>query len=150
MKFRIFLAGLLLFLAAIPALANEPDYLAMMAHDSEIKAIATISKLRRVSGTRNGTFTHVSFKRVYALTPYTPKVFVGACKILNYAWQKRSEGIIYLKPKVGQKVYVTVSSDGGAITSFTLLTPELNYAVRKDPARVEYTHGKAVLLPSFE
>nr|WP_287411715.1 hypothetical protein [Pseudodesulfovibrio sp.] len=150
MKIRISLIGLFFLLAVLPSKASEPDYMALMAHDSEIKAIATVSKVRQMRGNRDGTFTRVSFKRVYAVTPYTPKIFIGACKILNYAWQKRSKDIIYIKPKVGQKVYVTVSSNGGAITSFTRLTPELDYAVRKEPFRVEYTHGKAVILPPIE
>ncbi|WP_319541340.1 hypothetical protein [uncultured Pseudodesulfovibrio sp.] len=147
MKIRIALIGIFFLLTVLPTKASEPDYMALMAHDSEIKAIATVAQVRQMSGNRDGTFTRVSFKREYAVTPYTPQTFIGACKILNYAWQKRSEDIIYIKPKVGQKVYVTVSSNGGAITSFTKLTPELDYAVRKEPFRLEYKHGKAVLLP---
>lgn len=150
MKFRIFLISLLFLLVALPSNASETDYMALMAHDSEIKAIATVSQVKQMGGNRDGTFTRVSFKSVFAVTPYTPQTFVGACKVLNQAWQQRSKDMVYFKPKVGQKVYVTVSSNGGAITSFTMLTPELDYVVREEPYRIEYEHGRAFVLPSVE
>lgn len=151
MKIRTVFLGLFLLLAAFPASrlnAGEPDYLAMMAEDSEIKAIATVTKVMRMSNNSDGTFKRVYFRRVYAVTPYTPKKFVGGCKTLESRWQKRAEGMVYFNPKPGQKVFVTVTTNGGAITSFTPINAALDYVVREEPHRLTYSRGKASILPS--
>ncbi|BCS89153.1 hypothetical protein [Pseudodesulfovibrio sediminis] len=147
MKFRFLLTGLLFFLIALPSVAEEPDYLALLARESEIKAIATVAQVYRMGQKSDGTFTQVTFKRVYALTPFTPKSFVGGCKILDSNWQKRIEGRVYFRPKRGQKVFVTISTNGGAITSLTLMNPELNHIVREEPNRLSYSKGHATILP---
>lgn len=150
MKIRSFVVGLFFLLAVMPSMsvvAGEPDYLAMMAEDSEIKAIATVSKVKIMSRNGDGTFKRVTFKRIYAVTPYTPKSFIGGCKTLESAWQKRGDGMVYFKPKPGQRVFVTITSNGGAITSFTPISPELDHVVRNEPHRLAYSRGKASILP---
>lgn len=147
MKLRIFLLSLLLVLAALPSMAGGTDYLARMARDSEIKAIAVVANIKNMGGYIDGTLKRVTFKRVYAVTPDTPKTFVGGCKTLEASWQKRIEGTVYFKPRPGQRVFVTVSTDGGAITSFTPVDPELDYVVRKEPHRLTYSRGRASILP---
>jgi len=119
-----------------------------LAEESEIKAIATVSKVQRMSHNSDGTFTRVSFKRIYAVTPFTPKTFIGGCKILDSKWQKRIEGFVYFRPKRGQKVYVTITTNGGAITSFTPIDAELDHVVRKEPNRLSYSQGRAGIVPS--
>jgi len=148
MKFRTLLFSLFFLLAVLPAQADGTDYLAMMAEDSEIKAIATVTKVQRMSNNSDGTFKRVYFKRIYAVTPYTPKTFIGGCKTLESGWQKRAEGMVYFRPKPGQKVFVTVTTNGGAITSFTPITPELDHVVRNTPQRLTYSHGKASVIPA--
>lgn len=145
MKLRTLLFSLFFVLVALPIKAEEPDYLGMLAQESEIKAIATIANVNKMTYNSDGTFTLVTFKRIYAVTPYTPKQFVGACKILDAKWQKRIKDHIYYKPRRGQKVYVTVSTDGGAITSMTPMDAELDHVVRNEPYRIEYRHGRAVI-----
>lgn len=143
MKLRLSIALLLVLLSAILANANETDYLARLAEESEIKAIATVTKVQKMGGNSDGTFTRVTFKRIYAVTPYTPKNFVGGCKVFEYAWQKRSKDMVYFKPRKGQRVYVTITTNGGAITSYTPINSELDDVVRQEPHRLAYHHGKA-------
>ncbi|MEF2231194.1 MAG: hypothetical protein V3571_09720, partial [Pseudodesulfovibrio sp.] len=120
------LSLLLLF----PVLARgETDYLARMAQESEIKAIAEVTAVKRMGSNRDGTLCQVTFKTLYGLTPYIPNPFVGRCKTYEFAWQQRSKDMVYFKPRKGQKVYVTVSTNDGAITSFTPLTARLEAAV---------------------
>ncbi|WP_316898136.1 hypothetical protein [Pseudodesulfovibrio indicus] len=150
MKLRIIPALLLLLtlgLSALPAQAQDPDYLAMMAQESEIKAIAIVSRVLVMGNNADGTLKNVTFKNVYAITPYVPKTFVGGCKTLESNWQKRAEGMIYFNPKPGQKVFVTVTSNGGAITSLTPISAALDHVVRNEPHRLTYAHGKASILP---
>ena len=142
-------AACLSLLFSIPsALAEDPDYLSLQAANSEIKAIGEVVAVRRVSSNRDGTFKQVTFKRVYAVTPYIPKSFVGGCKTMEFAWQKRSGGMVYFKPRKGQRVYVTITNNGGAITSYTPVDSRLEAIVRNKPNRLVYRNGRANVLPS--
>ena len=146
MKFcTILLAALLLL--AVPVAAQETDYLSIMARESEIKAIATVAKVQVMANNADGTLKNVTFKTVYAITPYVPKSFIGGCKTLESRWQQRATGMVYFDPKPGQKVYVTVTTNGGAITSLTPMSAALDHVVRNEPHRLTYSHGKASILP---
>ena len=146
---RFFLSSVclcLLLLTSVPA-RGEVDYLARMAQESEIKAIAVVTAVKRMGSNRDGTFYQVTFKTVYGLTPYIPNPFVGGCKTYEYAWQQRSKDMVYFKPRKGQKVYVTVSTNGGAITSYTPLNDRLDSAIRHEPHRLAYHRGVASVRP---
>ncbi|MCJ2165100.1 MULTISPECIES: hypothetical protein [unclassified Pseudodesulfovibrio] len=147
MKIRIFLLAMTLLLAAWPAQAEETDYLALMAQKSEIKAIAKVSKVQRMSPNADGTIKSVTFKKIYEVTPYTPMAFTGSCKTLESSWQKKAAGMVYFNPKPGQLVFVTITTNEGAITSFTPITPELEHVIRTEPHRLTYSHGKAKITP---
>ncbi|MEZ7198435.1 hypothetical protein [Pseudodesulfovibrio karagichevae] len=147
MKIRTLLSILFLLALVLPARAQDPDYLSIMAHESEIKAIATVSKVQVMANNADGTLKNVTFKKVYAITPYVADTFVGGCKTLESNWQKRAEGMIYFNPKPGQKVFVTVTTNGGAITSLTPLNAALDHVVRNEPYRLTYSHGRASILP---
>jgi len=138
---------LLFLLVSTAALAvDDVDYLAMMAEESEIKAIAVVTMVQTVSNNSDGSFKSVTFKRDYALSPYTPNSFVGGCKTIEQAWQQKAPGVVYFKPRKGQKVYVTISTNGGAITSYTPMNAELDHVVRKEPHRLAYHKGRANII----
>lgn len=147
MKIRIFIFALFNLLATSMVNAGEVDYLSLLAQQSEIKAIAVVSNVQRMSRNADGTFLRVTFKRSYAVTPYTPKSFVAGCKTMENSWQKRNPGTIYFNPKKGQTVYVTITTDGGAITSYTPITAQLNAVVREEPHRITYSKGRASVIP---
>lgn len=145
MKLHLSIAVFIVLMTGIAANASELDYLARMARESEIKAIAVVTRVRRVSLNSDGTFKHVTFRRKYAVTPFTPKSFVAGCKTMESSWQKRAPDTVYFKPRKGQLVYVTATTNGGAITSYTKLTPELEAAIKKDPQRLVYKRGRATV-----
>ncbi|XXJ18006.1 hypothetical protein ACR42D_00325 [Desulfovibrio caledoniensis] len=147
MKIRTLLSILLLLILALPARAQDPDYLSMMAQESEIKAIATVATVQAMAHNADGTLNNVTFKKVYAVTPYVPDTFVGGCKTFSGGWQKRAEGMVYFNPRPGQKVFVTVTTNGGAITSFTPMNAALDHVVRNEPYRLSYSHGRATIAP---
>lgn len=147
MKLRSLIITLFILLAAPLAGAGETDYLALLAEDSEIKAIAVVTNVQRMSRNGDGTFKRVTFQRVYAVTPYIPKKFVGGCKTMENGWQKRSEDINYFNPRKGQKVYVTITTNGGAITSYTPINRQLETVLKQEPHRVAYSKGKASVIP---
>lgn len=132
-----------LFLVAAPGHAGDTEYLDRMARESEIKSIAVVTNVQRMGANADGTFLRVTFRNEYAVMPFTPGTFVGGCKTMENTWQTRSPGMVYFSPKRGQKVFVTISTNGGAITSFTPLTPQLDAAARNDPWRIVYRHGLA-------
>ncbi|QJB55906.1 hypothetical protein [Pseudodesulfovibrio sp. zrk46] len=147
MKFRSLFLALFLLISASVANGAETDYLALLAEDSEIKAIAVVTNVRRMSNNSDGTFQHVTFKRIYGVTPFIPTTFVGGCKTMESRWQKRSSDMVYFNPRKGQKVYVTVTTNGGAITSFTPINAQLEAVLRQEPHRVAYSRGKAKVIP---
>jgi hypothetical protein len=147
MKIRTLLSILFVLALALPARGQDPDYLSIMAQESEIKAIATVAKIQVMAHNSDGTLKNVTFKKIYAITPYVPKTFIGGCKTFVGGWQKRAEGMIYFNPRPGQKVFVTVTTNGGAITSFTPLNAALDHVVRNEPHRLTYSHGRAAIQP---
>ena len=151
MRLRFTTLLLVLLLTATSATGmGEPDYLGILAEQSEIKAIAVVSGVQRMSRNSDGTFKRVTFKKVYGLSSFTPKQFVGGCKTMEYGWQKRSPDMVYFKPRKGQKVFVTITTNGGAITSYTPLTRELEAAVRDEPHRLVFSRGEASVRPTDE
>ena len=118
-----------------------------MAEESEIKAIAQVRSVRALTPYADGTLNQVTFKLVYAVSSYTPKQFFGGCRSMDSRWQTRAKDTIYFAPKPGEKVFVTVTSDNGAITSYTPLTPELEKAIREAPNSLYFKHGKAYIRP---
>jgi hypothetical protein len=134
-----------LFLSVAPGRAGDTAYLDRMARESEIKSIAVVTNVQHMGANSDGTFLRVTFRNEYAVTPFTPDSFVGGCKAMENNWQTRSPGMVYFSPKRGQKVFVTISANGGAITSFTPLTPQLDAAVRNDPWRIVYRQGHATV-----
>lgn len=150
MKIYASIITLFLLLGAASALAEDTDYLAMLAEESEIKAIAVVANVRTVSRNGDGTFLQVTFKRKYGVTPYIPTKFVGGCKRMDNGWQKRAPGTVYFKPRKGQEVYVTVTTNGGAITSYTPITPYLERIIRNEPQRLAYSKGRASVLKTEE
>lgn len=145
---RRFIIPLILFLLLLHGVAlAQDDLMGRLAEESEIKAIATVKSVRSLTPYSDGTLKQVTFQRVYALTPYISKQFTGSCRTIESRWQVRAKDTIYFDPKPGQKVLVTVSSDQGAITSYTLLTKELERVAREEPNRLHYNHGKALIRP---
>jgi len=138
---------LLLTILCSFATAQDIDYLARMAEESEVKAIAVVTDVKRMGGNRDGSLYQVTFKKIYGQTPYIPASFTAWCKTYEYAWQTRSKDMVYFKPRKGQRVYVTVSSNGVSITSFTPITEALEAAVRNEPYRLAYHRGAATLRP---
>ena len=67
---------------------------------------------------------------------------------MDSAWQKRSPDMVYFKPRKGQKVYVTITTNGGAITSYTPINRQLETVLKQEPHRVAYSHGKASVIPT--
>jgi len=148
MTLRIVTSLLFVLLTAPMTHAGEIDYLALLAQESEIQAIATVSNVQVMSHNSDGTFKRVTFNRIYAVTPFTPKSFVGGCKTMKFSWQKRAPGTVYFKPRPGQRVYVTITTNGGAITSYTPINVELDHVVRKEPHRLAYSKGRASIVPN--
>ena len=142
---KIMMAALLL--GASLAQASETDFLARMAEQSEIKCIAVVTKVQRMGPNSDGTFLYVTFRRDYAVSSFTPASFVGGCKRLESSWQKRAPGMVYFNPRQGEKVYVTITTNGGAITSYTPITPTLDAVIRNAPGRLAYSKGRAQIIP---
>lgn len=127
---KIMLAGLIslvVFCVAAPAWAIlPPEVYARKARMSKIKAVAVVEAVKVMEETKRSTHKKVVFRLERAFSPQTPQTFSGTCYSVDRKWQNPGVGgTIYYYPTKGQRVLVTVSTDGGPITSFTPITSDL-------------------------
>ena len=142
-----FLFVCLVFSIPLAWAVMPPEYYARSANKSVIKAIALVEKVEVVERTKQANRKKVLFRREYGVTAETPPTFTAYCSSVDHFWQgKMVGGDIYYYPQKGERVFVTVSTDGGYITSYTQMTPELEQTIRKKPEKLIYRFGTA----SFE
>ncbi|GAB7023267.1 hypothetical protein [Salidesulfovibrio brasiliensis] len=134
---RLWTALVLLFLLAGAAQAiMPPEVYATRSRESKIKAIATIVSVDLDQSTGENI---VTFQTEFSLHKDTPVEFTGFC--LSAVTEKQKNmvgGTIYFYPQEQERVFVTVSKDGGMITSMTLMTPELEKAIINTPEKLQY------------
>ncbi len=137
--------GLLIFLISLFAPAAQAimpqEVYARASRESHIKAIATIVDVKIIHVGKRATLKDASFQLEYALTDDTPATFIGSCESVDTPQQKSNimvGGNIYFYPKVGNRVFVTISDNDGSITSMTPMTPELEQIIREEPERIKY------------
>lgn len=117
-----------------------PESYAQASRESNIKAIATIVDVENIHVGPRATTKNATFKLEYALTDSTLETFAGYCQSVDTAEQNSnimSGGETYFYPHVGNKVFVTISTDGGPITSMTPMTSELDQIIREEPDRIK-------------
>jgi hypothetical protein len=133
---------LLLLLFSLSAKAVlPPEVYEESMRRSKIKAIATIKDVETIRIGSRATSKKATFKLEYALTKRTPETFVGHCESVETDEQKANimvGGDIYFYPFKGERVFVTVSKDGGYITSMTPMIEELEQIIREEPERIRY------------
>ena len=144
------ITAVLVFMTSKVHSVMPPKIYADQAINSKIKAIATVKKVRITdAGIRHNTKV-VTFELEYALTRGIGNIFTGSCKSVDTPKQNAGlmmGGDIYHYPQAGERYFVTISDDGGRITTMTKMTPDLEHAVRNDPGRIRYRPGKACLNP---
>lgn len=102
-----------------------PDVYKERIKNSKVKAIAEVKSVKIIETTKQNTYKLVTFKLKNALVPDVPKKFTGYCYSVDFPWQTPGVGgIIYYYPHKGDLAHVTISKDGGRITSYQVLTEE--------------------------
>ncbi|NQU04430.1 MAG: hypothetical protein HQ589_09820 [Syntrophaceae bacterium] len=143
---KIILLQILFFLVCCKAMAVlPPSHYQKEALRSEIKAIAIVDDVAVIDVTKRYTSKKVTFRLEKSFADgKTSDSFTGSCVSVDHTWQEPGVGgEIYYYPSKGERVFVTVSRDGGPITSYTPLTLELEAAVMKNPEDIRYKMGKA-------
>ena len=159
-----FLLLILFYILLIPVNAFIPDgrYRQAMV-ESKIKAIATITKVETTSIDRNHIIKKATFKleyefienrsklisKIYSifrklLGNETPQTFTGICQTVYTREENKNimtcgGGFSRPQEEVGARVVVTVSEDGGSITSLIPMKPELEKAIRETPEKLEFS-----------
>ena len=125
------------------------------AQSSIIKAIAIVKKVKILDETNRSTFKQVLFKLEKSLTrgllqKKVPQEFSGSCYSVDHKWQDPGYGgTIHYYPSKGARVFVTVSSDGGSITSYTTLSPAFEEELNKNGLKnIEFGMGHAYIKKS--
>jgi hypothetical protein len=143
---------LVLFLSflTIPSFAVlPPEVYERMVEESKVKVTATVESVKVLSHYRAVDEKKVTFKLIKSFGEVKPPgKFTGRCESVNRRWFEKGPGAggtIYYYPKRGDKVYVTISSDGGQITSYTILTLELEKTLAEDFGKVKTKMGRAYI-----
>lgn len=140
-------AACLMVLSVALTWAEMPqEYYAALAQRSVIKAIAVVEEVKVIERTWHYNRKKVLFRTEQGVTGGTPAVFAGYCSSVDHFWQRQKVGgdILYY-PRKGDRVFVTVSADGGSITSYTPLTPEIERAAKKYPQKIRFSFGNAII-----
>ena len=118
---------------AIPTEAVRlPEFYARMAEASKIKATAVVTSVEIIERTKRSTSKKVVFELRHSFS--------------DHSWQEPGAGgEIYHYPRKGQRVYVTISTDGGSITSYTAIDETLERMFIENPGKIRYGMGKAYL-----
>ena len=143
---KIILLQLLLFILCTKAMAVlPPSHYQKEALQSGIKAIAVVDDVSVIDETKRYTSKKVTFRLEQSFSEgEIPDSFTGSCVSVDHTWQEPGVGgEIYYYPGKGERVFVTIASDGGPITSYTPLTPQLEAAMTKSPEEIRYKMGKA-------
>ncbi|MDA3916913.1 MAG: ankyrin repeat domain-containing protein [Deltaproteobacteria bacterium] len=132
-----------------------PEYYKKAIRSSKIKAIAVVKKVKIISETNSSTFKKVLFKLEKSFPGKTfhkevPQEFSGLCYSVDHKWQDPGMGgTIHYYPIKGKKVLVTVSSDGGSITSYTTLSPAFEEELNQNGLKnIEFGMGSASIKES--
>lgn len=137
----------ILFFTAISADAVRlPEFYARMAAASKIKATAVVKSVETIERTKRSTFKKVVFELTHPFSDAVPATFSGTCYSVDHSWQEPGAGgTIHHYPRKGERVYVTVSADGGSITSYTPVDETLEKMFIQNPGKIRYGMGKAYL-----
>lgn len=139
-----FICLIILFWSAASLAVMPPYVYEERAQNSKIKAIAVVVRVEKIEETKQSTLNKIYFKTEKSIGPAAPAQFTAQCYSVDRKWQKPPVGgTLYYYPVEGQRVFVTVSADGGQITSYTKLTPELEKALLEDPGSVKFGMGEA-------
>jgi uncharacterized membrane protein len=124
-----------------------PEKYEKMANKSEIKAIAVVNAVKVTGHKKALDYKMVTFELEKSFGTKMPTGdFKGRCESVNKRFYERTPGesaTIYFYPKKGDRVYVTISREGGQITSYTFLTERLEKALSEDFSKVRIGMGAA-------
>ena len=159
-SFKFLLLSLFIHILVIPANAVlPPEQYAQRAEKSKIKAIATVVNVEVLSIGKYSSFKEVTFKLEYdfiekksklhtifrkLLGNKTPDKFTGLCSSVDTKEQNENimaGGTIYFYPYVGSRVFVSISEDGGSITTLTKMTAKLEKSIRDTPEKLKFRMG---------
>lgn len=138
----ILTAVLLILTTGIAFAVMPPKHYKELAEESKIKATAGVISIKVIESTKRSTYKEVTFQLIKSYSVVkTPEKFVGKCNSVDFPWQDPGVGgTIYYYPERSDNVFVTISENGGSITSYTILTPQLEEALEKD--QIAFGMGK--------
>jgi len=138
------LLGLLVMLTGAVASNSfavlPPDAYCKAVEESLIKALARVDRVKTIRNgwhhsTQRTTFTLI---KPYFGTKVTQHFSATSLAVL-WPWQKPDVGgQLFYYPKKGESVFVTISKDGGAITSYTVVTEAIEDALENKPKKINF------------
>ncbi len=124
--------------------AMLPPYVyEQMQKESSIKAVATVKKVKITNKNRYSVEKKITFRLENDVEKTgIPKEFTGKCKSrIKIQPHLIGSGELYFDPQINDRVFVTVTENGGKITGYTLLTPETEEKIKNNYKEMKFGIG---------
>jgi len=110
-----------------------PQFYEKAVESSAIKVIAVVEDIIVLEETNQSTHKKVIFNLERSFNGDAPQKLTGTCYSVDHTWQHPGMGgTIYYYPHRGSRVFVTINSDGGSITSYTRITSQINEELKNN------------------
>ncbi len=139
--FKIIISLVVINCLVLSSFAMLPPYVyEQMQKESVIKAIATVKKVKVINKSKYSVEKKVTFRLEKDFEKANiPKEFTGKCKsATKFQSYLIGSGELYFDPQKNDRVFVTVTENGGKITGYTLLTPELENKINNNYGEMKF------------
>ncbi len=121
-----------------------PSHYAQRAEESKIQALAVVESIKVLERGKHNTKKKVIFRLEHPFSDNIPDTFSGICYSVDHKWQKPLEGgTIHFYPQQGILAYVTVSADGGMMTTYTPLDETAAELFVENAGKIRHSMGGA-------
>ena len=127
-----------IFFTTMSFAVMPPEIYKKRMQESEIKAIAVVNKVEITGKDKMTVDKKVYFRleKNFGDKPVSGE-FTGLCESARTE-APLAGGAVYFYPEKNERVFVTVTGDGGYITGYTSLTPELEYNINNNFDKMKF------------
>ena len=142
MKKFLLLSVVLFFVQNLGFSMIPPEYMIEDINNSKIKSPAIVKKVKTIKNYKGNRTQKVTFEGLYQNAGV---IYEGTCHNFKsiLPWNIPMLGSKFYYPKKGERVYVTIYSNGGAITSLVNMDENFEKRIQKTPSEIKFDSSGA-------